>query len=144
MADENDTARFKLLDKIPVIYKDVTCYVHLYITSSSMTVECPWPVSNSVKRFFKMNNHKSKQLAKVDFAYTHKDSNNCECYQVVEWTNWPRRLKKYIAALGLIELVTKVKLYYITIEMMVRSFSIQTRMKKFFTRNLSYTRRFFL
>ena len=46
MVDENDTARFKLLDIIPVIYKNMTCHVYLYLTSSSTTVECPWTVAN--------------------------------------------------------------------------------------------------
>ena len=115
MVDENDSARFKLLDRIPVIYKEMTCHVYLYMTSSSMTVECPWPVANAVKRFFKLKYHKSDKFDKVDFAYTHKDSNNYDCYQVVE-------CRKYIGALGQIGHVTKLKFYYlyITIEMMVR------------------------
>ena len=111
MVDENDTARFKLLDRIPVIYKEMTCHVYLYMTSSSMTVECPWPVANAVKRFFKLKYHKSDKFDKVDFAYTHKDSHNYDRYQVVEWRNWPRRLKKYIGALGQIERVMKLKFY---------------------------------
>ena len=57
MVDENDTARFKLLDIIPVIYKNMTCHVYLYLTSSSTTVECPWTVANrdETKQTFYLN-----------------------------------------------------------------------------------------
>ena len=85
----------------------MTCYVHLYTTTSSTMQECPWTVANAVKNFFKLNYHKSKKCERVDFAYTHKDSNGFDRYQVVEWRNWPRGLKKYIGALGQIERVMK-------------------------------------
>ena len=87
------------------------CYVFLYMTSSTNMKKCLWTVSNAIKRFFKLNYQKSNKLVKVDFAYTHKDSNGCDHYQVVEWTNWPRKLKKYIGALGQIERVMKLRLY---------------------------------
>ena len=89
----------------------MTCYVHLYTTTSSTMQECPWTVANAVKIFFKLNYHKSKKCERVDFAYTHKDSNGFDRYQVVEWRNWPRGLKKYIGALGQIERVMKLRLY---------------------------------
>lgn len=81
------------------------------MTSSTNMKKCLWTVSNAIKRFFKLNYQKSNKLVKVDFAYTHKDSNGCDRYQVVEWTNWPRKLKKYIGALGQIERVMKLRLY---------------------------------
>ena len=55
-------------------------------------------VANAVKRFFTLKYYTSDMLHQADFAYTHKDSNNNDSYQVVEWRNWPRRLKKYITS----------------------------------------------
>ena len=81
-------------------------------------------VANAVKRFFTLKYYTSDMLHQADFAYTHKDSNNNDSYQVVEWRNWPRRLKKYIGALGQIERVTKLKLYtYISTQNFVRDWN---------------------
>ena len=81
-------------------------------------------VANAVKRFFTLKYYTSDMLHQADFAYTHKDSNNNDSYQVVEWRNWPRRLKNYIGALGQIERVTKLKLYtYISTQNFVRDWN---------------------
>ena len=101
----------KLLDIIPVTYKNKRCEVHLYISRDKITKSL-WVVSYNIRKYFIEKRYKNSDISTVDEATSIKDSNGNQIYLMLEWNNWNKGIKNLLKGLGDIQKALKIIKFY--------------------------------